>query len=71
MGNTVHLQYYGKSAATEAENLKPGSVVRWNCGETSTVAEVLPRGKKQLTVKFDGGFERVFSRTRLVAFVSL
>lgn len=74
MEKTVHLQGIGTVQAAEAENLKQGSVIMWSYGYTSEVLAVSPRGNRQITVTLkneSGTFNRVFNRSRLVAFESL
>jgi hypothetical protein len=79
MEKRIQLQGVGKVQATEAENLKIGSVLRWNFGAKTTVKNIMPRGKKQLTIieeyvdyygKIATSYRNV-SRTRLIAFASL
>ena len=74
MSKEIHLQGYGRVQATEAENLKIGSKLIWNFGETSKVIDITPKGKKQLTITEEyktGVHSRVVSRTRLIGFISL
>lgn len=71
---TKHLIGYGRAKATEAENIKIGTVLIWNYGEKSKVIDITPRGKKQLLIKEEytsGICERIVSRSRLVAFATL
>jgi hypothetical protein len=79
MNKTIHLQGIGKVQATEAENLKLGSVLVWNFGNKSKVVDIMPRGKKQLTIieaytscngKVATAY-RYVSRTRLIAYESI
>lgn len=43
MGRTIKLQgVYGEQSAKPVKDLKPGDVIRWNFGYTSTVIELIP-----------------------------
>jgi hypothetical protein len=69
---TVTLIGYGLAPAKPAQDLHAGDVIIWNYGYKSTVIEIKPRGKTQLTVElFDHKSAkhsfRVMGRTTLVA----
>ena len=74
MEKVIQLQGIGRVQATEAENIRAGTVLVWNQGVKAKVLDVKPRGKKQLVIKEEyqsGIYERVVSRSRLVAFATL
>jgi hypothetical protein len=73
MSKTIHLQGVGKFQAKPASEIKPGDVLVWNYGSTSTVLTVETRGKSVFTTQTAekiGIFERRFLGTRLVACTS-
>lgn len=67
---TINLQGIGQMMAVPAANIKPGDVLMWNYGYTSTVLAILSETSKSMVIKTrcEGGiFTRRLMKTRLVA----
>lgn len=71
---SIQLQSIGKVAATEAQNIKVGSLLAWNFGEISEIVEIVKETASTIVVKEKSRrsgciYERRFNKTRLVAIV--
>jgi hypothetical protein len=67
---TVHLQGIGQVQAKPAADIKPGDVLMWNFGYTSTVLALLSETAKSMVIqtRCEGGiFQRRLMKSRLVA----
>lgn len=70
---TIQLISHGRVPAIQAAELQIGDVMVWNFGYTSTVVDITPRGKTQITIIEQSNdmdrkqYTRTFSKTRLVA----
>lgn len=70
---TIQLQSIGKVPAVTASNIKQGTVLMWNFGQTETVLEIVSETAKTLSVKVQCNSNyigvRKLLKTRLVCIV--
>lgn len=67
---TIHLQGIGQVQAKQAADIKPGDVLMWNYGYTSTVTAILSQTPKSLVIKNrtdSGTYTRRLLKSTLVA----
>ena len=67
MTNTVQIQSVGKVAGKPAGELQVGDTTVWNYGYTHKVARIVRETKAQITIEFEGGWQKRMGKTRLVA----
>ena len=71
---TIQLQSIGHVQASLAQEVKPGTVLMWNFGMTSTILEIVKETASTIVVKERSDrsgevYERRFNKTRKVAIV--
>jgi len=65
----IHLQGYGKADSILAKDIKVGTILLWNFGETSQVTRIIKETAKSIWIEEDYKsklYQRQFLKTRLL-----